>query len=65
MAFSKIQELKTLERNELENELIKIEKDLFDLRLKKSTRQDFKSHNFKHLKHKKAQLLTIINNLEK
>lgn len=65
MAFSKIQELKTLERNELENELIKIEKDLFDLRLKKATRQDFKSHNFKHLKHKKAQLLTIINNLEK
>lgn len=65
MAFPKIKQLKELTSTELETELIQIEKDLMDLRLKKSTRQQFKSHQFKHLRHKKSQLLTIINNLNR
>ena len=34
-------------------------KQLFDLRLKKATRQSFKPHLFKHNKRKVAQLLTL------
>ena len=33
-------------------------KSLFELRLKKATRQSFKSHLFKHYRRKIAQLLT-------
>lgn len=62
MTLPKITQLKELTESEIESELIQIEKDLMDLRLKKSTRQQFKSHQFKHLRHKKAQLLTLLNN---
>lgn len=34
-------------------------KELFNLRLQKATRQSFKPHNFKHLKRKIAQLMTL------
>jgi ribosomal protein L29 len=37
----------------------KAQKQLFDLRLKKATRQSFKPHLFKHNKRKVAQLLTL------
>ena len=62
MAFSKIVQFTDLPQDEIEAELLKIEKDFMDLRLKKATRLQFKSHDFKHLKHKKAQLLTLLNN---
>lgn len=61
MVFPKITELKTLTESEIEAELVKIEKDLIDLRLKKATRQQFKPHQFKYLRHKKSQLLTLLN----
>ena len=62
MAFSKITEFKDLTKDEIESELLNLEKELMDLRLKKATRQQFKSHQFKHFKHKKAQLLTLMGN---
>ena len=65
MAFLKIQQFKDLTQNELESELLNIERELMDLRLKQATRQQFKSHQFKELKHKKAQLLTLLNNYVK
>ena len=65
MAFSKIVQLQDLPQAEIETELLKIEKELVDLRLKKATRQQYKSHQFKHLKHKKAQLLTLLNNFNR
>lgn len=36
-----------------------MQKISFDMRLKKSTRQTFKPHLFKHTKRKIAQLMTI------
>jgi large subunit ribosomal protein L29 len=65
MAFSKIVQFKDFTQNEIESELLKIEKDLMDLRLKKATRQQYKSHQFKHLKHKKSQLLTLLSNFNR
>jgi large subunit ribosomal protein L29 len=43
----------------LSEEIINAKKYLFDMRLKKSTRQTFKPHLFKHTKRKITQLMTI------
>nr|ALG63602.1 ribosomal protein L29 [Guillardia theta] len=59
MALSNFQDLKELDNNKIEDEIINSKKELFNLRLQRATRQSFKSHNFKHLKHKVAQLLTL------
>jgi large subunit ribosomal protein L29 len=59
MALSNFQDLKELDNNQIEDEIINSKKELFNLRLQRATRQSFKSHNFKHLKHKVAQLLTL------
>jgi ribosomal protein L29 len=42
-----------------EEELHATKKQLFELRLKKATRQSFKPHLFKHNKRRIAQLLTL------
>lgn len=59
MAFLNFSELKSLSNEGLAAEIVELKKQLFDLRLKKATRQSFKSHLFKHNKRKIAQLLTI------
>lgn len=61
MVLTKISQFVNLTKPELENELIKVEQDLMDLRFKKATRQTFKSHEIKNLRRKRAQLLTLIN----
>ena len=54
--------------NNISESIVKIEKELFYLRLKKATRQDFKSHKMKTLKRQLAKLkasmttITLINN---
>nr|BDA98894.1 ribosomal protein L29 [Chroomonas debatzensis] len=62
MAFTTFEELSKLNDGELSNAIIDSKKKLFELRLQKATRQSFKSHSFKHLKRKVAQLLTIETN---
>nr|YP_010634171.1 50S ribosomal protein L29 [Ecklonia radiata]YP_011006283.1 50S ribosomal protein L29 [Ecklonia cava]YP_011006424.1 50S ribosomal protein L29 [Eisenia bicyclis]QWK43290.1 ribosomal protein L29 [Ecklonia arborea]QWK43574.1 ribosomal protein L29 [Ecklonia radicosa]WAM63428.1 50S ribosomal protein L29 [Ecklonia cava subsp. stolonifera]WAM63287.1 50S ribosomal protein L29 [Ecklonia cava]WAM63569.1 50S ribosomal protein L29 [Eisenia bicyclis] len=59
MSLPKIDEIKNLDKNELENEILNIKKQLFKLRLRRGTKQSFKSHQFKHGKHRLAQLLMI------
>ena len=59
MSLPKIDEIRTLSEIELENEILNIKKELFKLRLRRGTRQSFKSHQFKHNKHRLAQLLMI------
>jgi large subunit ribosomal protein L29 len=59
MAFTNFVELKELDDNQVAQSILDCKKELFDLRLQKATRQSFKSHNFKHLKRKISQLLTI------
>lgn len=53
--------LKKLAEEDLKLKLIEIEKTLFELRLKKATRQNFKSHEFSYLKCQRAQILTLLN----
>ena len=59
MAFSNFSDLKSFDEESVLKEVIEIKKQLFDLRLKKATRQSFKPHLFKHNKRKVAQLLTL------
>jgi len=59
MGLQKIENVNFLNSDEVSEEILKIKKELFDLRFKKATRQSFEPHEIKHLKHKLAQLLTI------
>ncbi len=59
MAFLSLNELKKLDNEGLTKEIINTKKELFELRLKKATRQSFKPDLFKHNKRKVAQLLTL------
>jgi large subunit ribosomal protein L29 len=59
MSFLNFKELKALDLEVLNTEVLNTKKQLFDLRLKKATRQSFKPHLFKHNKRKIAQLLTV------
>jgi large subunit ribosomal protein L29 len=57
MTFPKYKELNNLKTiQEIDNELFVLQKTLFDLRLKKITRQNIKPHLFSHSKHRIAQL---------
>lgn len=59
MAFAPLSELKNFDKETLNKEIVATKKQLFELRLKKATRQSFKPHLFKHNKRKIAQLLTL------
>jgi large subunit ribosomal protein L29 len=59
MAFLSLSELKSFDIETLAKEIVDTKKQLFELRLKKATRQSFKPHLFKHNKRKIAQLLTL------
>lgn len=59
MPLPKIAEARNLSDEELAQEIIAVKKQLFQLRLQKATRQLDKPHQFKHAKHRLAQLLTV------
>nr|QVY58248.1 50S ribosomal protein L29 [Eucheuma denticulatum] len=59
MSFHKIESIKNFNIEEIEQNIIQIKKEIFDLQIKKYTRQELKNHIFKHKKHKLAQLMTL------
>jgi large subunit ribosomal protein L29 len=59
MAFLPLSDLQSFDNETLIKEIVTAKKQLFELRLKKATRQSFKPHLFKHNKRKIAQLLTL------
>ncbi len=59
MPLPKISEARDLSDQELAAQIIAVKKQLFQLRLQKATRQLDKPHQFKHAKHRLAQLLTV------
>lgn len=58
MPLSKMSEIRKLTDETLQEEIVEIKKHLFDLRFQKSTRQLETNHQFKHARHRLAQLLT-------
>ncbi len=61
MPLSKVSEARDLSDEKLSDEILAVKKQLFQLRLQKATRQLDKPHQFKHARHRLAQLLTVEN----
>jgi len=59
MALPKIDEIRNLSDQEIEAQIIDVKKQLFELRFQKGTRRLEKPHQFKHNRHRLAQLMTV------
>ena len=59
MPLPKVDEIKDLNDQELNDQITTVKKELFQLRFQKATRQMDKPHQFKHKRHRLAQLMTI------
>jgi large subunit ribosomal protein L29 len=59
MSLSKASELRKLSSQELEDEILSVKRQLFDLRFQRGTRRLEKTHEIKHKRHRLAQLLTV------
>lgn len=61
MAFPKIQEARELDDDALEQAIADTKRKLFDLRFQQATRQlQSGLHQFKHERHRLAQLMTVL-----
>ena len=60
MSLPKFNEIQALSNLEISDAIIKAEKELFNLKFKKATRQPFKSHQIKFTKRRLAQLKTVL-----
>lgn len=59
MPLPQVDEIRELDDQEIGDQIVAIKKELFQLRFQKATRQLEKPHQFKHLRHRLAQLMTI------
>lgn len=60
MKIPKFKDIKSLSNEEILEAIVNTEKELFNLRFKKATRQTFKSHILKYTKRRLAQLKTLL-----
>lgn len=59
MALPKVEDVRQLSDTDLSDRVVAVKQALFELRMKRSIRQEVKPHEFKHLKHELSQLLTV------
>lgn len=59
MVLPKIQDLRNLSDQEVEDQIQALKRQLFELRMQKATRQTVKPHLFKQTRHQLAQIMTI------
>lgn len=59
MPLPKVEEIRELSDQDLSEQIVAVKKELFQLRFQKATRQLEKPHQFKHLRHRLAQLMTV------
>jgi len=60
MSLPQFTENTSLSEKEITEAIIEAENQLFNLRFKKATRQNFKAHEIKHIKRRVAQLKTLL-----
>lgn len=66
MILPQFSDIISLSNQEISEEILKTENEIFNLRFKKATRQAFKAHELKYRKRKLAQLKTLLSiNLKK
>jgi large subunit ribosomal protein L29 len=59
MALPKIAEAREKTDQQIADRVLEVKKELFQLRFQQGTRRLDKPHQFKHLKHELAQLMTV------
>ncbi|MBD2020345.1 50S ribosomal protein L29 [Leptolyngbya sp. FACHB-36] len=59
MPLPKIADARSLSDQDLEAQILAVKRELFQLRFQQGTRKLEKPHQFKHARHRLAQLLTI------
>jgi large subunit ribosomal protein L29 len=59
MALPKAADIRALTDEQITEQIAATRRELFDLRFRQATRQSVAPHDFKHRKHRLAQLLTI------
>ncbi|MGC9504450.1 50S ribosomal protein L29 [Baaleninema sp.] len=59
MSLPKIDEVRNFSNEELSQQVLDVKKQLLDLRVQQSLGQLETPHQFKHLRHRLAQLLTV------
>ena len=60
MSLPKFNNLISLSNNQIAEEILKTENEIFNLRFKKATRQSFKPNDIKSAKRKLAQFKTLL-----
>ena len=60
MSLPQFNDINGLSNVEISDAIIKAEKELFNLKFKKATRQPFNSHEIKFTKRRVAQLKTVL-----
>jgi large subunit ribosomal protein L29 len=60
MGVPQFTDIISFSNTEISEAIIETEKELFNLRFKKATRQSFKSHEIKYKKRRLAQLKTLL-----
>jgi large subunit ribosomal protein L29 len=60
MGLPKFTDVASFSNDEILEEILKAEKELFNLKFKRATRQAFKSHTIKSTKRRLAQLKTLL-----
>jgi large subunit ribosomal protein L29 len=60
MSIPQFTDILSLSNSEISEAIIETENELFNLRFKKATRQNFKSHEIKSTKRRLAQLKTLL-----
>ncbi|MEB3309389.1 MAG: 50S ribosomal protein L29 [Snowella sp.] len=59
MALPKIADVRALTDDQIADEILAAKRKLFELRFQQATRRLEKPHEFKHTRHRLAQLLTV------
>ncbi len=59
MPLPKVEDARNLSDEELQEQIVAVKRELFQLRFQKGTRQLDKPHQFKHARHRLAQLMTV------
>ncbi|NJM48188.1 MAG: 50S ribosomal protein L29 [Alkalinema sp. RU_4_3] len=59
MALPKIADAREKTDQQIADRVLEVKKELFQLRFQQGTRRLDKPHQFKHLKHELAQLMTV------
>ncbi len=59
MALPKIADVRALTDEQIADEILAAKRKLFELRFQQATRRLEKPHEFKHTRHRLAQLLTV------